>query len=391
MASVGGSVLLEAGIVFAVLALGGAIALRARQSVIPAYILAGILVGPFGAGLVETREFIVLLRELGIVFLLFFIGLEFNLDRLLAARKRVVRAGGADLLINGTVGLVVGVVLGFTLFESLFVAGIVTISSSAVITKTLIDLGWIADPEAEAILTVLIVEDVAVAVYLAVLAAVALGGSPEGSAISLAISIAVIVALTVLAFKGTGILERLLDTDSDEQFLLRIVGMAVLVSGLALAAGVSEAVAAFFLGAAIGGTEQAHRVERVITSERDLYAAVFFLAIGLDTNPGLLPAVALPLAVLVVATTASKLASGYMGGRAYGLDTRRSTRVALGLVARAEFSLVIAALAVQAGVDSRIVALAVGYVLVMSVLGTVLMRHSDPVERWVTRRTEARG
>jgi len=387
--------LLQAGVVFAVLAVGGSLASRLGQSVIPAYLIAGVVVGPnvptlfgFDFVLVESREFVDLLAELGIVFLLFFIGLEFNLERLAAARDRVLGAGAVDLVVNGGVGLVLGIVLGFSTIEALFLAGIVYISSSAIITKTLIDLGWIADPESEAILGVLVFEDVVVAVYLAVVAAIATSGGTGAGSADLAISVgrafAVLAALVALATYGTGLLERLFRTDSDEQLLIRVVAAAAGVGGLALALGVSEAVAAFFLGAAFGGTSHAHRIERVITSERDLYAAVFFLSIGLETDPALVAGVAGPLALLVFVTTASKLASGYWGGRAYGLSERRSVRVAVGLVARGEFSLVIAALATRPDValpqGETIAALAVGYVLVMGVLGTFLMRYSGVIE-----------
>ena len=181
------TLLLEAGIVFVVLALGGAAATRVGQSVIPAYILAGVLVGPnapevagVSFALVESREFVTLLSELGVVFLLFFIGLEFNLERLLASRQQVTRAGLIDLAINFGAGLGLGLLFDFSLLESLFVAGIVYISSSAIVTKTLLDLGWIVDPESEAVLGVLVFEDVVIAVYLAVLGAAAAAAAGGG-------------------------------------------------------------------------------------------------------------------------------------------------------------------------------------------------------------------
>jgi len=405
--------LFQAGVVFAVLAVGGAVADRYGQSVIPAYIVAGIVVGPnvpqvFGYSfvLVETREFIDLLAELGIVFLLFFIGLEFNLERLAASRDRILGAGAIDVGINGAVGAAIGFALGFSGLESLFLAGIVAISSSAIITKTLIDLGWIADPESEAILGLLVFEDVVVAVYLAVVTAVAVGGNGGGGVggldgvagvdlasldptggvgVSIATSLAVLLALVALAVWGTPLLERYLRTDSNEQFLVRVVAAAAGVAGLALVLGVSEAVAAFFVGTAFGATDHTHRIERVITSERDLYAAVFFFAIGLETDPALVASVLEPLAALAAVTAASKLVSGYWGGRTYGLSERRSRRVAVAMVARGEFSLVIAALAArpEAGLANgdTIAALAVGYVLVMGVLGTVLMSSAESIER----------
>ena len=391
--------LLELGQVFAVLAIAGAVALRIGLSVIPLYVVSGMLAGPFVAGRfgvphVPNGELLTVLAEVGIVLLLFFLGLEFSLDRLLAARSRITRAGVVDVAINLPLGIAIGLALGWSVVEALLLGGIVYISSSAIITKSLIDMGWIADPESEAILGVLVFEDIVVAVYLAVVAAVAVGASGGGGgtadlALSVGRSLAVLAVLVALAAYGTPLLNRLLDTRSDEQLLIRVVAAAAGVGGLALAFGVSEAVAAFFLGAAFGATEHVHRIERVITSERDLYAAVFFLSIGIETNPALIAGVAVPLAALVVVTTASKLLSGYYGGRAYGLSERRSTRVALALVARGEFSLVIAALATRPDIalpqGETIVALAVGYVLVMGLLGTVLMRYSGVIEGRVVK------
>lgn len=387
------SLLLEAGVVFAVLAVGGAVAARIDQSVIPAYIVAGVLVGPNAPSLagqslalVEASEFITLLQELGVVLLLFFIGLEFDLNNLVRRRDAVLRAGGVDAVLNGGAGLVLGLAFGFSPVEAVVLAGATYISSSAIITKSLIELGWIADPEAEAVLGVLITEDIVIAVYLALLTALALGGGSLASAgIALAVSAAVIGVLVALTTVGTPLVERALAVPSDELFLLRIVAAVTVVAGAALALGVSEAVAAFFLGTAVGSTDHANRVERVITSERDLYAAVFFFAIGLGTDPGALAAVAAPLAALVGITAATKLLSGYYGAAAYGLSERRRVRTALALVARGEFSLVLAALAAGAGLNPRLTALIVGYVLAMSVLGTVLMRYSAPVERLVER------
>jgi CPA2 family monovalent cation:H+ antiporter-2 len=389
------SVLLEAGVVFAALAVGGALASRLGQSVIPAYILGGVALGPYSPvpalALVQTSEFITLLQELGIVLLLFFIGLEFSPEKLAASRDQVLRAGTIDLLVNAPLGFALGLLLGLSALESLFLAGIVYISSSAVITKSLIELGWVADPEAQPVLGVLVFEDLVVAVYLAVLAALALSGTVSGALVSLGVAVAVILALAGLAVFGSGLLERVLDTRSDELFLVRVVALAALIGGLALSLGVSEAVAAFFLGMAVGSTSHVERIERIVTSERDLFAAVFFFAIGLATDPRVVLGVAAPLALLAAVTAVGKLVSGYLGGRAYGLDERRSARVAVAMVARGEFSLVIAALAVQANLSPTLSALAVGYVLVMSVLGTLAMGHSAPIERLAVRRATRTG
>jgi len=384
-------VLLEVGIALTALAVGGALAVRADQSVIPVYILVGILVGPneptslgpVSLTLVDTHEFIDVFAELGVVFLLFFLGLEFSLERLVEGWDRLVGIGTLDFLVNFGLGVALGVAFGFSPVETLFVAGIVYISSSAVITKSLIERGWIANPEAEAILGTLVFEDILIAVYLAVLSAVALGGGGLGEAArSVAVAFGFLGGLTLLSWYATEQVERLFATDSDELFLLRVVGVTTLIAGAALALGVSEAVAAFFVGTAFGSTDHTHRIEQVVSPARDLFAAFFFLSIGLTTDLTLIADVAGLLAAAVVLTTAGKLVSGTAGGYLYGFSRRRALRVGVGLVPRGEFSLVIATLAASVGTGAlaaEIPAFAVGYVLVMSIFGTLLMGYADSV------------
>ena len=396
--------LLEVGVLFAAVAAVGAVAARLDKSVIPFYILTGIALGPSVAGdlsvegvavpSVTASEFVNLGAELGIVFLLFFLGLEFNLDRLLASRSRIGTAGTVDLLINFGVGLVLGFALFGEALAALLVAGIVYISSSAIITKSLIDLGWIANPEADPMLGTLVYADLFIAVYLAVAAALVAGGdSLSDAALSVGVALGFIAVLVVAVHVGTPAFERALRTGSNELLVLRAVGVTGLVAGVALAVGVSEAVAAFFVGMGFGSTSQVERLEGLLEPVRDVFAAVFFVWIGVETDPALLPGVAGLVLVAVLATTPTKLVSGYLGGRTYGLSPRRSARVGLGMVSRGEFSLIIATAALAgagAGLSTEVAetlyAFTVGYVLVMSVVGTLLMQYSGPFEAFATAR-----
>ncbi len=382
--------LLEVGIALTAVALAGGLANRVGLSVIPAYILVGILVGPnppssvlgVSLNLVSDSEFIQVLAELGIVFLLFFLGLEFSVDQLLRDRGRISAAGGVDFGVNFGLGVAIGLLFGWTLLETLFLAGVVYISSSAVITKSLIEEGWIANDESGPILGTLVFEDILIAVYLAILSAVAGGGDLESAAISVGTAFLFLGGLTAIAWYGSRWLDRFFRTSSDELFILRIVGVTTLVAGAALALGVSEAVAAFFLGTGISQTAHVERIEHVVAPARDIFAAVFFFSIGLTTDVTLIAGVAALLAVAVVATTVGKFLSGTFSGRFYGLDRRRSLRVGLGLVPRGEFSLVIATLAAGIGTGrlaSVLPAFTVGYVLVMSVLGSVLIQQADTI------------
>jgi CPA2 family monovalent cation:H+ antiporter-2 len=391
--------LLALGQLFVVVAVAGAVGARLGLSVIPLYVVGGMLASPFVAGrlglpYVQPTDSLTLLAEVGIVLLLFFLGLEFSLDRLLAARENITRSGVVDILVNLPIGVVIGLLLGWSFVEALLLGGIVYISSSAIITKSLIDLGWIANAESEPILGTLVFEDLFIAVYLAVVTSLVLGGEGglAGLGTSLAIAFGFLGALLILVQYGTEFFVRVLDVENQEAFVLRSLAVVVPVAGFALSIGVSEAVAAFFVGMGFSTTEHRERIERRLLGIRDVFAAVFFFWIGVNTDPRLVLAVVVPLAVVVLVTTPTKVISGYYGGRIYDLPPKRSLRVGVGMVSRGEFSLVIAALA--AGGTGQVMteiipAFAVGYVLVMSTLGTVLMGESDLVERLVFRNQES--
>ena len=394
------ALLFETGVMFAAVAVVSLVAARFHLSPIPFYILAGIVASEFvagrlGVGYVSLTSFVEVGAELGIVLLLLFLGLEFNLDRLLADRGRIGTVGLLDLGVNFTLGLGLGYVLFGDAVAAVVVAGIVYISSSAIITKTLLDTGWIANPESGPILGTLVFEDLAIAVYLAIVGAAVLEGGPIGAvAQSVGVAFGFLLALLVFVALGTQALEALLDTTSTEYFLLRALGVIVLITGAALSLGVSEAVAAFFVGMAFSSTSVAHDLEDVLSPLRDTFAAVFFFWIGLRTDPTVLPAVFDLILLAVVVTLPAKILSGFFSGRQYGLTDRRSLRVGLAMVTRGEFSLIIAATALAGAggalsgtTAETLYAFTVGYVLVMSILGTTLMQASPVLERSLLART----
>ena len=387
--------LLELGVAFTAIALAGTLARALSQSVIPFYIVIGVLVNPFvlgsfGLPALPEREIFTIIAELGIVFLLFFLGLEFSIDQLLESGEKMTKAGLVDLGVNFPIGVGIGLLLGWSTIEALVLGGVVYISSSAVITKSLIDLGWIANTESQPILGTLVFEDITIAIYLAVLGAILGGSSDLGAALTnVAIIGGFFFGLLLVVYFGDSMFERYLSVRSNELFVLLAVAVTVLIAGGALAIGASEAVAAFFIGMGFSSTDHVARLEDLLTPLRDVFAAVFFFWIGLTTDPRLVIAVFAPLALIVTLTTPTKFVSGYVGGRLYDLDPRRSVRVACSMVTRGEFSLIIATLVSSQGsgtiLTETIPALAVGYVLVMSVLGTTLMGSASSVENLFER------
>ncbi|WP_380674676.1 cation:proton antiporter [Salinigranum sp. GCM10025319] len=391
------NLVLTAGLFLTILAVGGLVALRVGQSVIPAYILVGSLLGPFAPTvggvsftLVESPAFVRLLADLGVVLLLFFVGLELSLASLVRKRARFVRAGAIDIGVSLPLGILVGLAFGFSLLEALFVGLIVFNSSTVIIAKSLIDLEWIANPESEAILGVVVIEDIVTAAVFAVLSAVVLGATDVATlGATLGQAAVVLLVLGVVAYYGEGWIDRAFDIRSGELFLLGVLGATALVAGIGLAAGVSDAIVAFVVGASFGQTSHVARIESLLAPSRDLFAAVFFFVIGLQTNPRVVVSVAGVVAVAVVVTLLGQVVSGFFAGRSYGLSVEQASRMASALAPRGEFSLVIAAFLVTAGTTDAlretIPAFTVGYVLLTSVLGTVLMRNAHLVERIANR------
>jgi CPA2 family monovalent cation:H+ antiporter-2 len=284
-----GTLLLEVGLLLAGLAVAGVLARALNQSVIPFYIVTGLLIGEPGLevggvalDLVTESGFVTVAAELGIVLLLFFLGLEFSFGKLVGGRDRILRAGTIDLAINLPLGLLIAFVFGFGFVEALFLAGIVYISSSAIITKSLIDLEWIANPESETILGVLVYEDLFIAFFLSLVSALALGSAGVLDTLGrMAAAVAVMAVLTLVAAYGSDQLARLLDVASDESAMLRALAVAVLGGGAALQFGLSEAVAAFFVGMAFGETDKVDELERLTEKKEGKEAEEARLAIEL--------------------------------------------------------------------------------------------------------------
>ena len=385
------TLLLEAGIALLTLAIVGLIANRVNQSVIPAYIIAGILVGPYvptdvggiSLRLVSNSEFVNTVAELGIILLLFFLGLEFSVGTLVRNTSRLAKIGSIDLALNGLIGIGIGLVFGFGLTGIILIAGIVYISSSAIITKGLTEAGWLANPESEVILSTLVVEDIVIAIYLATVSALVIGGGTVAEAtMTVAQSFVFLAALAGAAYLGTEYIDRLFNVDSDEVFILLVVGVTVIIGAISLTLGGSEAVAAFFVGTAFNSTSHVERIENLLSPVRDIFAALFFFSIGLATNLLIVVDVWALVTVAIVCTTAGKVLSGFVSGRIYDLSDRRSLRVGFGLVARGEFSLIIATLAAASSIPAvreLIPAFTVGYVLLMSIIGSLGIQYGATV------------
>jgi CPA2 family monovalent cation:H+ antiporter-2 len=368
---------LELGGVLAVLAVMARVGRRFALSPIPLYLAAGLAFGKGGLlPLVTSEAFVQTGAELGVILLLLMLGLEYSGRELVGNLGRATPIGLADLALNYTPGLAAGLLLGFGTVPSLFLGGVTYISSSGVVAKVLGDLGWSGNRETPLVLSVLVFEDLAMAVVLPVLGAIALGGTLAGAAVSVTVALAAVAVILMLSIRHGERVSRLAFSDSDEVNLLTVLGITLLAAGLAEWVHVSAAVGAFLVGIAISGPA-ARRAETLLSPLRDLFAAVFFVFFGLSTDPSVLPAVVAPVLLLTLVTAATKLSVAWMGGARARIGSRGRWRAATALTARGEFSIVIAGLGVAAGAPAKLSAVAAGYVLLTATLGPVAARVAD--------------
>ncbi|HRY09362.1 MAG: cation:proton antiporter [Actinobacteria bacterium] len=379
------SFLVELGFLLILLGAAGAVALRVGLSTAPLFLLAGLLIAEGGpVSLTSAEPFLEAAAAVGVVLLLLALGLEFSADEFANAMKRHAPSGVVDFLLNATPGFVFGWLIGLDWPACLAMAGVTWVSSSGIVAKVLSDLNRLGNRETPAVLSVLVLEDIAMAVYLPVLGIVLVGGAVLMGALGAALGVAAVVTIVLLAQRGERIAERLLNHDDDEQVLLRVLGLTLLVAGAAELLGVSSAVGAFLVGLAIP-PKAAKQARRVMEPLRDLFAAVFFLAFASQVDLGAIPAV-LPEALgLMVVTLVTKVITGwYAAGREQAADRGRM-RAGTVLVARGEFSIVIAGLAVTSGF-AEVGVLTTTYVLLLAVIGPILTRFSDQLARpWVAR------
>jgi CPA2 family monovalent cation:H+ antiporter-2 len=371
--------LLELGGVILGLGVLGRLAGRIGLSPIPLYLLAGLAFGEGGLlPLITTKEFIEVGAEIGVLLLLLLLGLEYSASELVSGIRSSAPAGAVDLVLNFGPGVLAGLLLGWSPMAALALGGVTYISSSGVIAKVLHDLGRLGNRETPVVLSLLVIEDLAMAAYLPVLTGLLAGGGLLATQVHVAVALVVVAVVMAIALRFGDLLSRLVFSHSDEVMLLVILGLTLMVAGLAERLQVSAAVGAFLVGLAISGPV-ARGARALLSPLRDLFAAVFFVFFGLQTDPRSIPPVLGAAAVLALVTLLTKLGTGWWAARRAGIGVPGRLRAGAALVARGEFSVVIAGLAVAAGVEPRLGPLATTYVLMLAVAGPVLARAAEPI------------
>jgi monovalent cation:H+ antiporter-2, CPA2 family len=378
-ASEASALLLELGAVLLLLAVGGRFARRISVSPIPLYLAAGLVLGDgVMVELDAALEFIEIGAEVGVILLLLMLGLEYSGDELVGGLRANGRAGIVDLVLNATPGLVTGYLLGWDTVEALFLGGITYISSSGVVAKVLGELGRIGNRETPTVLSLLILEDLVMAVFLPVAASLAISSGAADTVRDVAVALGAVGVTFVVAHRWGPRLSRLVFTPSRELLLLTTLGVALVVAGTAEELQAPAAVAALLVGIALSGPA-AESALVVLAPLRDLFAALFFVSFAVGVDPGDIPEV-LPVAIaLAVVTAATKVATGAWAARRAGIGVPGRLRAGTVLIARGEFSIIIAGVAIAEGLEPQLGAVAATYVLILASAGPVVTRFADRI------------
>lgn len=368
------ALLLELGVILTVLTVLGGVARRFALSPIPLYLLVGLAVGNGGfAPIPAAGEFLRTGASIGVVLLLLTLGLEFSITEFASSLRRHMPSAWVDFALNAAPGAIAGALLGLGGVGILALAGVTWISSSGVIARLLADLRRLGNRETPSVLSVLVLEDFAMAAYLPLLAVLAAGGTLLQALLGMAIAVAALVVAFLASYRWGHHVGRLVAHPDNEQLLLRILGLTLIVAALAEFVHASAAVGAFLVGLTLTG-DAADRARAVLSPLRDLFAAVFFLAIGYAVDPAdLVPM--LPAAVaLAVVSGATKVIAGVFAARRDGVGRPGQLRAGTALIARGEFSIVIIGLVGPS--IPQVSAVAMPYVFILAIVGPVLTRFA---------------
>ncbi len=381
-------ILFEVGLALSIIAAAGLLSARLKFSIVPILIIAGMIVGPhaphigaFDFRFIESAPLIEFMGRLGILFLLFYLGLEFSIGRLMKAGRSIFWGGLIYMAINLTLGLIFPLVLRWPFKEILIVAGVTTISSSAIVAKMIVDLKRSVRSETEMILGIMMFQDVFVAVYLSVVSGLVLTGEASTLTVlkSAGLSLGFMLGFLFLGRKLINKLNRILDIPSDEAFLLVLFAFLTLIAGFSETIHVAEAIGALLVGLVLAETEHIERIEKILLPFRDLFGAIFFFSFGLSIDPFSLSGAVWPAIAAVGLTIAGNFLAGLLAGRMSGYSHRASTYIGLTITSRGEFSIILAKLAKAGGLLPILQPFAALYVLILAILGPLLTKESKRI------------
>ncbi len=382
------TLIFEVGLALVLIAVVGLISNRFRFSVIPFYILIGMAVGPHAPhiGIIDLRflessEFIEFMGRLGVLFLLFYLGLEFSVTRLIKSGKSIITGGTFYIAINFISGLILGWLMKLPVKETLVICGIMTSSSTAIVAKVLVDLKRTANRETEIIMGMIMFDDLFIAIHMSILSGLILSGAGSFVGVLLT-SLAALIFILLFLLIGRKIIkyiDKALDIKSPEIFLIVVMAVLFIVAGFSESVHVAEAIGALLTGLVLADSQHVKRIEHNVLPFRDLFGAMFFFSFGLSIDPTSLGGAVWMAGIAVLLTIAGNFFSGMIAGKISGVTPRASLNIGFTLVSRGEFSIVMANIGKEGGLLPILQSFAVLYVLILAVIGPLLTKESKNI------------
>ncbi|MGF6548117.1 cation:proton antiporter [Paraburkholderia youngii] len=373
-----------------VMALAGVVTVlfhRLKQPVVLGYIVAGVIIGPYTPPfqLIHDEQTIQTLGELGVVFLMFSLGLEFSLRKLFKVGATAIVAALSEIVLMLWIGYAIGNAFGWSPMDSLFLGAILAISSTTIIVKALSDLGLKRESFAQLVFGILIVEDILGIAMLVLLTGIAQTGQLSAGLAAVTLG-KLLLFMTVSLLVGVLLVPRALNyvarTGSNEMMLVSVLGFCFGFCLLVVKLDYSIALGAFLIGAIMAESRHLHRIEHLIAPLRDAFSAIFFVTIGLMLNPAVILDYGWPIAVITLAVIVGKIVSCGLGAFLSGQDGRTSMRVGMTVSQIGEFSFIIATLGLTLKVTSGFLyPIAVAVSALTTLTTPYLIRVADPLTR----------
>ncbi len=386
------TLIFEIGIAVGLVAIVGLLSNRLRFSVIPFFILIGMVLGEHAPtwGMVdlsfkESKPFIDFMGRLGVLFLLFYLGLEFSVGRLVKSGKSIVTGGTVYVLLNFFSGLLIGWLMGLPFKEVMVICGIMTSSSTAIVAKVLTDLKRTANPETEVIMGMIMFDDLFIAMHISFLSGLILTGSSSfwtvaGTSL---LALGFILAFLILGRKLVPAIDKLLSVNSSELFILVIFALLFIVAGFSETIHVAEAIGALMAGLVLADSKYIKRIEQMILPYKDFFGAMFFFSFGLSIDPTTLGGAVMWASIAAGVTILCNLASGYFASRFSGLRRKTAFDIGFTLAARGEFSIIMANIGKAGNLLPILQSFVVVYVLILSILAPILTKESRNIWTFV--------
>lgn len=368
---------------------------RLKQPVVLGYIIAGVIIGPHTPPyeFIHDEDTIRTLSEMGIILLMFSLGLEFSLKKLKRVGTTAFIASALEIILMLGIGYAIGHAFGWGRMDCIFLGAMLSISSTTIIVKALAELGKSKEHFAELIFGILIVEDILAIAIIALLSGIAMTGSLNfGEVVETVGRLGIFMSVALVL--GLLLVPRLIGYvakfKSNEMLLITVLGLCFGFSLLAVKLHYSVALGAFIIGAVIAESREIHAVEHLIAPVRDMFSAVFFVAIGLMIDPKMLVEYWLPILVITAAVVIGKVLTCSLGTFIAGNDTRTALRVGMGLAQIGEFSFIIAGLGLNLNVTAKFLyPIAVTVSAITTLLTPYLIKSSDGVVSWCGRNAPA--